>query len=206
MAATVAFGMGIDKPDVRFVAHAALPKSIEAYYQEIGRAGRDGLPADTLTLYGFDDIRLRRRQIDESEAGERAEAHRAPAPECAPRLCRGAALPAPDPARLLRRGEPSPAARCDLCEGAVESFDGTIEAQKILSAVARTGGRSAWSISSTCSPATPPRRCCGAGHDKLKTFGAGKDRPKRRMALAHPPGLRARPPGDGCLRAMARSP
>ena len=66
--ATVAFGMGIDKPDIRWVLHADLPKTIEGYYQEIGRAGRDGDPADTLTLYGPDDIRLRRTQIDEGLA------------------------------------------------------------------------------------------------------------------------------------------
>ncbi len=75
MAATVAFGMGIDKPDVRFVIHTDLPKTIESYYQEIGRAGRDGAPADTLTLYGMEDIRLRRSQIDQSDGS--AESKRA---------------------------------------------------------------------------------------------------------------------------------
>ncbi len=182
LVATIAFGMGIDKPDVRFVAHLDLPGSLEAFYQETGRAGRDGLPAETLLLYGMQDLVLRRRMIDDGEAPaevKRVERSKLDAllGVCETAGCRRQAL-------LSHFGErlPAPCGNCDGCLEPVESWDGTQAAQKALSAILRTGQRFGVGHLTDVLQGVQNEKTQRFGHDKLPTFGVGKDLERKEWA------------------------
>ena len=172
--ATIAFGMGIDKPDVRFVFHLNVPGNVEAWYQELGRAGRDGAPAEALMLYGMDDIRMRRTFIDDSEredAQKRFEHQRLNAllAICEAAGCRRQAL-------LRYFGEASePCGNCDRCLAPVETFDGTVEAQKAMSAILRTGQMFGAEHVIDVLTGTETEKVLQRRHDRLPTFGVGAD-------------------------------
>jgi len=172
--ATIAFGMGIDKPDIRWVAHADLPKSIEAYYQEIGRAGRDGAPAETLTLFGPEDIRLRRSQIDEGLApNERRSADHG---RLNALLGLAEALHCRRKTLLRYFGEAEVSCgNCDLCDVPPMTFDGTQAVRKALSAMLRTGESFGSGHLIDILLGTMTEKVAARSHDQLPTFGVGTE-------------------------------
>jgi len=173
--ATIAFGMGIDKPDVRFVAHLDLPKSLEAYYQETGRAGRDGLPADAWLCYGLQDVVLLRQMLAQSEADERHQRRERQGLDtmlgyCEITSCRRQML-----LRHFGEERPEPCGNCDTCLEPPETFDGTVAAQKVLSCAVRTGQRFGAQHLIAVLRGSKNDRLLRWGHHRLPTFGVGAD-------------------------------
>jgi ATP-dependent DNA helicase RecQ len=173
--ATIAFGMGIDKPNVRFVAHLDLPKSVEAYYQETGRAGRDGLPANAWMAYGLQDVITLRRMLADSNADEahkRLELHKLDAmlALCEQVHCRRQAL-------LHYFGDhlEQPCNNCDTCLETVQTWDGTLVAQQALSCIYRTGQRFGVGYLIDVLRGKLTERVIQFGHDKQSTFGINKE-------------------------------
>ncbi|PKM10738.1 MAG: DNA helicase RecQ [Gammaproteobacteria bacterium HGW-Gammaproteobacteria-5] len=174
MVATIAFGMGIDKPNVRFVCHLDLPKSLEAYYQETGRAGRDGLPADAWMAYGLQDVIFLKQMLNNSEGDERhkrIEQHKLDAmlALCEETRCRRQALLAYFDEEL-----PNPCGHCDNCTDGVETWDATEPARQALSAVYRSGQRYGVGHLVDILLGRDNEKIRAAGHQHLAVFGVGK--------------------------------
>ncbi|MDM8517054.1 DNA helicase RecQ [Desulfobacterales bacterium HSG16] len=173
--ATVAFGMGIDKPDVRFVIHIGMPKSIEAYYQETGRAGRDGQDADAWMLYNLADVVAQRRMMEESEGDEQFKLTQWRKMESMLGYCEAASCRRKVLLGYFGEKLAEPCGNCDTCLGKVETWDGTVAAQKALSCVYRTGQMFGAVYLSDVLMGKDDNRIMRFRHDRISTFGIGKE-------------------------------
>jgi ATP-dependent DNA helicase RecQ len=175
LVATVAFGMGIDKPDVRYVAHLDLPASIEAYYQETGRAGRDGLPSEAFMLYGMNDVVQRRRMIAEGAAVDEVKRIQRAKLDALVGLAEGCTCRRQAILRYFGEPHPGQCMNCDACLEPMATYDGTVPMQKLLSAVYRTGQRFGGGHVVDVLRGERTEKVIRLGHDRIPTFGAGAD-------------------------------
>jgi ATP-dependent DNA helicase RecQ len=173
--ATIAFGMGIDKPDVRFVAHLDLPKSIEAYYQETGRAGRDGEPADAFMTYGLSDVILLRQFLEKSEADEQHKMVERRKLDALLGMCETTACRRKAMLSYLGEDMQEQCGNCDTCLEPAEDIDGTLAAKKALFAVHLTGQRFGAVHLTNILTGKTSERIQQQGHDKIKAFGGGTE-------------------------------
>ncbi len=175
MVATVAFGMGVDKPDVRFIVHTEMPPSMEAYYQETGRAGRDGEPAQTLMLWGLSDIVEHQRRIRESEAAEKVKRVHDQRLQSMIGLCETVRCRRTVMLEYFDQSPEQPCDNCDTCLQPPETWDATTAARKGLSAVFRTNQRFGASYLTQILKGELNDRIKANGHDQLPTFGVGEE-------------------------------